>query len=331
MSDDPQDDVATVVLPSTVGPVAPSPTHERNISTPTTGTRCSSRLAGDATEHISLKSIVMKPHSLSDMDPFDKLLDNHDHIDDLLSNPEIVSVIQNHLLAIADDVIKYDHDGNITGDLLMKALQSELITPEEQALTSFTRQKLKTLSTWDGPSGWLAAEKKQLDQFHSIKMFGPPVDPPKHATVLQPQWTSRIKSNMALVVLACVQMDSKRAAPHLYHGTATFASGLEQPMWRLFAALCAGLGLITYGGDVTDACAHAPGPTKPTFMSWDDAKAEWWHAKTGERIPKGKPYPRFFVLSKDILKLAMHGNALFAMSCVLLVSATPLMRRMFIA
>jgi hypothetical protein len=23
-------------------------------------------------------------------------------------------------------------------------------------------------------------------------------------------------------------------------------------------------------------------------MSWDDAKAEWWYAKTGERIPKGK-------------------------------------------
>ena len=34
--------------------------------------------------------------------------------------------------------------------------------------------------------------------------------------------------------------------------------------------------------------AHAPGPTKPTFMSWDDAKAEWWFAKTGKRIPKGK-------------------------------------------
>ena len=156
-----------------VGPVAPSPTHERNVSAPAIGTRCSSRLAGDATEHVHLKSLAMKPHSLSDVDPFDKLLDNRDHIDDLLSDPEVISVIQNHLMAIADDVVKYDHDGNITGDLLMKALQSELITPEEQALTSFTRRKLKTLSTWDGPSGWLAAEKKQLDQFHNIKMFGP--------------------------------------------------------------------------------------------------------------------------------------------------------------
>ena len=286
-SDDPQDDVEAAAPPSTVGPIAPSPTHERNISTPATGTRHSSHLAGNATEHISLKSIVTKPHSLSDVDPFDKLLDNHDHIDDLLSNPEIISVIQNHLLSIADDVVKYDHDANITSDFLMKALQSELIAPEEQALTSFTCRKLNTLSTWDGPSGWLTAEKKQLDQFHNIEMFGPPVDPPKHATVLRPQWNSRIKSNGTCRSRLCAD-GSKRAAPHLYCGTNTFASSLEQPMWRLFVALCAGLGLITYGGDVTDAYAHAPGPTKPTFMSWDAAKAEWRHAKTGEKIPKGK-------------------------------------------
>jgi hypothetical protein len=45
---------------------------------------------------------------------------------------------------------------------------------------------------------------------------------------------------------------------------------------------------VLYDGDVTDACAHAPGPAKPTFVSWDDAKAEWWFAKTGERVPKGE-------------------------------------------
>jgi hypothetical protein len=119
-------------------------------------------------------------------------LDNHDHIDDILSNPEISSIIQHHLVAIADATPKYSDDAD---DLLVEALQSELITPEEQALSSFTHPKLKTLSTWGGPSGWLAAEKKQLDQFHNIEMFGPPVDPPKNTTVLHPQWTSRIKTN----------------------------------------------------------------------------------------------------------------------------------------
>jgi hypothetical protein len=119
-------------------------------------------------------------------------LDNRDHIDNVLSNPEVISVIQHHLMTIADATPKYYDD---TDNYLIDALQSELITPEEEALSSFTRGKLKTLLTWDGPSVWLAAKKKQLDQFHIVEMFGPPVDPPKNATVLRPQWTSRIKSN----------------------------------------------------------------------------------------------------------------------------------------
>jgi hypothetical protein len=96
---------------------------------------------------------VIKPHLLSDVDPFDQLLDNRDHIDDILSDQEVISVFQHHLMAIADAVPKYDHDNDITNDLIIEALQSELITSEEQALTSFMRRKLKTLSTWDGPSG----------------------------------------------------------------------------------------------------------------------------------------------------------------------------------
>jgi hypothetical protein len=111
-------------------------------------------------------------------------LDNRDQIDDVISDPEVISVIQHHLMAIADAAPKYEYDDDVTVELILEALQSEMITPEEQALTSFTRRKLKTLSTWDRPSGWLAAEKRQLDQFHNIKMFGPPVDPPWNATVL---------------------------------------------------------------------------------------------------------------------------------------------------
>ena len=103
---------------------------------------------------------MMKPHHLSDVDPFNKLLDNHNHIDDLLSNPEIISVIQHHLLAIADAVTKYDHNVDITSDLLIEALQPESITPEEQALTSFTRRKLKTLSNL-GWTNWLVSSREE--------------------------------------------------------------------------------------------------------------------------------------------------------------------------
>jgi hypothetical protein len=174
-------------------------------------------------------------------------------------------------MAIADTTSKCSDDAD---SLLVSALQSESTTPEELALGSFTHQKLKTLSTWHGPSGWLAAKKKQLDQFHNIKMIGPPVDPPKNATILRPQWTSRIKANDTWRSQLYAD-GSKCAVPHLHFGTNTFASSLEQPMWCMFAALCAALGLLMCGGDAADACAHAPGPTQPTFMSWDDAIVEW--------------------------------------------------------
>ena len=102
-NEDPQDDDEDIVIQTpTVGPIAPSRTHERNISTPTPGTRQSPCLI--AKENVTIQSLVSKPHLLSDIDPFDRLLDNHDHIDEILSDPEIISVIQHHLMAIVDTV-----------------------------------------------------------------------------------------------------------------------------------------------------------------------------------------------------------------------------------
>jgi hypothetical protein len=190
------------VLPPSTGPTAPSPSHKHNISVPTPGIRRSLCIQAKekAAANLIVQGIVIKPHYLSDVDPFDKLLDNHDHIDDALSDPEVISIIQHHLMAIADATQKYPDD---TDDLHVNALQSELVTPEELALSSFTCRKLTTLSTWSGPSGWLAAEKQQLDQFHNIEMFGPPVDPRKSATILRPQWNFRIKANGARRAQQC--------------------------------------------------------------------------------------------------------------------------------
>jgi hypothetical protein len=113
--DDEEDDI----LPSpSTGPTAPSPTHECNVSVRTPGVRRSIRLQANEKEakNLSIQSIVIKPHYLSDIDPFDKLLDNHDHVDDILSNPEVISVIPHHLMAIADTAPKYSDDAD---DLLV--------------------------------------------------------------------------------------------------------------------------------------------------------------------------------------------------------------------
>ena len=54
-------------------------------------------------------------------------------------------------------------------------------TPEEQALGSFTRRKLKQLPIWDA---WLASEWLQLDSHQKQGVFGAPCPAPPGATVV---------------------------------------------------------------------------------------------------------------------------------------------------
>jgi hypothetical protein len=62
-NEDPQDDDEDIVTQTpTVGPVAPSPTHERNISTLTPGTRRNPCLVEK--ENATIQSLMIKPHLL---------------------------------------------------------------------------------------------------------------------------------------------------------------------------------------------------------------------------------------------------------------------------
>jgi hypothetical protein len=126
--------------PPSTGPVAPSPYYKRNISVPTPGIRRSISSCFQAKEketvNLTVQSIVIEPHCLTGVDPFDKLLDNHNHIGGVLSDPEVVSVIQNHLMAITG-VARLD--AGDTDGLHASALQSKLVTPEELALGLLAR------------------------------------------------------------------------------------------------------------------------------------------------------------------------------------------------
>ena len=53
--------------------------------------------------------------------------------------------------------------------VVINAITSSAITDEEKAIGSFTRRKLKKLRTWPL---WKAGEKKQLDQFDELGMYG---------------------------------------------------------------------------------------------------------------------------------------------------------------
>jgi len=77
-------------------------------------------------------------------------------------------------------------------EMVTQAIQSQAITPAEQAVGRFTRRKLRSLSTWEQ---WCAGKHKQLDHFHDLKMHGEPVKRPPGANVLRPHWQHSIKHN----------------------------------------------------------------------------------------------------------------------------------------
>jgi hypothetical protein len=98
----------------------------------------------------------------------------------------------------------------IRGDELDDAGTYELVhhirgkaTPDELALDSFTRRKLKQLPIWDL---WLASEWKQLDTHQKQEVFGVPCPAPPGATVLRSHWNYIIKP-CRLVKFACAVMD----------------------------------------------------------------------------------------------------------------------------
>jgi hypothetical protein len=118
--------------------------------------------------------------------------------------------------------------------VLISALQSESVTDEERALGTFTRRKLKTLPTW---SLWHIAEKKQLDQFERLVMYGKPCRPPKGAIILRSHWQHRVKtSGKCRSRQRCD--GSLRAAPRLHAMAETYASCIEQPIFRLSWTQC---------------------------------------------------------------------------------------------
>ena len=52
---------------------------------------------------------------------------------------------------------------------VINLITSQAGTPAEQSLGKFTRRKLKNMDTWND---WEAGERKQLNQFHDLQMFG---------------------------------------------------------------------------------------------------------------------------------------------------------------
>ena len=182
------------------------------------------------------------------------------------------------------------HDPNVSYEevaIHIGAIQSDSITPEEEALGKFTRRKLRSLPTWNK---WQEGERKQLDHFHSLGMYGDPIPRPHKAIVLRPHWQYRVKTDGTRRSRNCCD-GSPRAAPLLHGIASTYSSCVEQPIQRLFVGLSAHLGYRIYGADAQDAYAHSPPPEKPTYVAIDDAYAEWYENRFNKKLDRSFVLP----------------------------------------
>jgi len=101
--------------------------------------------------------------------------------------------------------------------LCLQTIQSDSVTPAEQALGHSTRRELEGLGTWPL---WEKGEHKQLNQFHEQKMFGDPIDPSsldEGSIILRPHWQYAAKGGGARRPRQCC-CGPKRAAPQLHAG-----------------------------------------------------------------------------------------------------------------
>ena len=187
--------------------------------------------------------------------------------------------------------LKFDEDTvpDTIIEQIINAIQSKSTTQAEQALGHFTRKKLKLLTTW---KEWEAGERKQLDQFEALQMYGEPILPPNdpNTIILRAHWQYHVKRCGTRRARLCCN-GSKYAAPTLHALAMTYSSCVEHPIQRLFFGIAAQKGLKVYGGDAKDAYGHSPGPEIPTYMKIDNQYADWYFHKYGKQINRNKVLP----------------------------------------
>jgi hypothetical protein len=171
--------------------------------------------------------------------------------------------------------------------LHLRAISSTIFgTAKERALSKLSRSRLQKISTW---SLWQQAEWKGLDDMYNRNMYGKPVKLPPGAVLLRPLWTYSFRNTGERKARNCCN-GSPRAAPNL-KWEQTYASCIDQPSMRIFYALSAALGMTVMMGDVTNAYAHSPPPSQPTYVRIDDQYAEWYQAKFHISIDRSMVLP----------------------------------------
>ena len=173
--------------------------------------------------------------------------------------------------------------------LQMRKLQNDHMTPEEQALPSFSRKNLMKLPNWPD---WQADDDKQLDAHFDSGTIGMAIDrpPPVAGTpshIFRIVWARLVKATGVRKSRACLD-GSKRAAPWLRALVQTYSSCVELPCLRLFIALCVNRGYYLCFGDVDNAFQQAPPPTHQCYLEVDDTVYDWYLRRFGVKLDRRK-------------------------------------------
>ena len=101
------------------------------------------------------------------------------------------------------------------------------------------------MGTWNQ---WQAGERKQLDQFHDLQMFGDDMARPleENAVILRLHWQYHVKRDGQQRARQCCN-GPKRAAPILYALAKTYSSCVEHPIQRQFLALATEQTFLLFG------------------------------------------------------------------------------------
>lgn len=203
-------------------------------------------------------------------------------------------------------------------ECMLHALQSEALTPKEQALGFFAWQKLKNLSTWPL---WKAAKIQQLDQFHDLGMHGPPsCKCPPNAIVLPPHWQYCVTTNGTWHSQNWCD-GSPCAAPALHCLTQTYASCIKQPCFCLSTALSTALLYMIYADNVCGELSHSPVPHVHMFLCTNNTFAEWYVQHFNKPIDCNHVLPIWHALQDHHPKLALiYGMNTFLLANHLLAT-----------
>ena len=130
------------------------------------------KLSSAETWHDVAEHNIMEPSAVHDVDHHHQLL---------LADVHCISAIHYPHLDFSESSLSTKEM-----EMVIQAIQSQDITPAEQAIGRFTRRKLCSLSTWEQWQSGKHKQHKQLDHFHDLKMHGEPIRKPPGAIVLRP-------------------------------------------------------------------------------------------------------------------------------------------------